>query len=113
DAVERINFERDLVTTLTGSCRQAVAGYIVKRQVFNAEFTEGIENIGFDAIGGFDSPMFLRTVKLKNLPWNGWLALRIDSPAQTAWNPIGGFSHPFGPPLWSPVGAPRLSPRPH
>ena len=113
DAVERINLERDLVTTLTGNCRQVVAGYTVKRQVFNAEFTEGIENIGFDAIGGLNSPMFLRTVKLKDFPWNGWLSLGIDSGAGAAWNPIAGFSDPFGRALWSAVGDPALLPQPY
>jgi hypothetical protein len=113
DAVERINLERELVMTLTGNCRKAVAGYTVKRQVFNTEFTEGIENIGFDAIGGLNSPMFLRTVKLKDFPWNGWLMLGIDSSANTAWNPIAGFSDPFGRALWSAVGDPALLPQPY
>jgi hypothetical protein len=113
DAVERINLERELVTTLNGSCRKAVAGYTVKRQVYNAEFTEGIENIGFDAIGGLHSPMFLRTVKLKDFPWNGWLTLGIDSSAGAAWNPIAGFSDPFGRAMWSAVGDPALLPQPY
>jgi hypothetical protein len=113
DAVERINLERELVTMLTGNCRKAVAGYTVKRQVFNAEFTEGIENIGFDAIGGLNSPMFLRTVKLKDFPWNGWLVLGVDSSANAAWNPIAGFSDPFGRALWSAVGDPALLPQPY
>jgi hypothetical protein len=113
NGVERINLERELVMALTGSCRKVVAGYTVKRQVFDAEFTEGIENIGFDSIGGLNSPMFLRTVKLKDFPWNGWLTLGIDSSADAAWNPIGGFSDPFGRALWSAVGDPALLPQPY
>ncbi len=113
DSVERINLERELVTALAGNCRKVVAGYTVKRQVFSTEFTEGIENIGFDSIGGLNSPMFLRTVKLKDFPWNGWLTLGIDQAPQAAWNPIAGFDDPFGHLLWSAVGDPALLPQPY
>ena len=108
DAVERVNLQRELVTALTGNCRKIVAGYTIKRQFFSAEFTNGIENIGFDSIEGLNSPMFLRTVKLKDFPWNGWLALGIDSSPDAAWNPIAGFTDPFGQLLWSAVGDPAL-----
>ena len=37
----------------------------------------GIENIGYDAIDGVHSPIFIRTVKLKDFPWNGSLVLGI------------------------------------
>jgi hypothetical protein len=70
DMSERINLERDLVTLLTAGCRNIVAGYTVKREYFNAEFSAGIENVGYDAIEGLQSPMFIRTVKLKDFPWN-------------------------------------------
>ena len=50
--VDRINLERDLVAALTAGCRNIVAGYTVKREYFNAEFSAGIENIGYDAIEG-------------------------------------------------------------
>lgn len=113
DGVERINLERELVTALAGNCRKVVAGYTVKRQVFNAEFTEGVENIGFDSIAGLNSPMFLRTVKLKDFPWNGWLTLGIDQGPQAAWNPIAGFDDPFGHLLWSAVGDPALVLQPY
>ena len=33
DVAERVNLERDLVTALTGSCRNVVAGYTVKRDM--------------------------------------------------------------------------------
>jgi len=113
DSVERINLERELVTALAGNCRKVVAGYTVRRQYFSAEFTEGIENIGFDSIAGLNSPMFLRTVKLKDFPWNGWLTLGIDKAPQAAWNPIAGFDDPFGHLLWSAVGDPALLPQPY
>ncbi len=113
DAVERINLQRELVTALTGNCRKIVAGYTVKRQYFSAEFTDGVENIGFDSIEGLNSPMFIRTVKLKNFPWNGWLALGTNSTADAAWNPIAGFNDGFGRLLWSAVGDPALLPVPY
>src|SRR5712692_8406672 len=94
--VERINLERDLVTTLTESCRKIVAGYTVKREYANVEFSAGIENIGYDSIAGLHSPMFIRTVKLKDFPWNGWLALGTGAKPTAAWNPIGGMTDPFG-----------------
>jgi hypothetical protein len=113
DAVERINLQRDLVTTLTSSCHKLVVGYTVKRQYFSVEFSDGIENIGFDSIEGLNSPMFIRTVKLKNFPWNGWLLLGIDKAPNAAWNPIAGFSDGFGRLLWSAVGDPALVPAPY
>ena len=113
DAVERINLQRELVTTLTGSCRKLVAGYTVKRQYFSVEFTDGIENIGYDSILGLNSPMFVRTAKLKNFPWNGWLMLGIDKAPDAAWNPIAGFDDGFGRLLWSAVGDPALLPAPY
>jgi len=113
DAIERINLQRDLVTTLTSSCRKLIVGYTIKREYLSVEFTDGIENIGFDSIEGLNSPMFIRTVKLKNFPWNGWLRLGIDKAPNAAWNPIAGFSDGFGRLLWSAVGDPALVPAPY
>ena len=113
DAVERVNLERELVATLTGGCRKRVAGYTVKRQYFSTEFANGIENIGFDSIEGLNSPMFIRTVKLKDFPWNGWLMLGIDARPDAAWNPIAGFNDGFGRLLWSAIGDPALFSAPY
>jgi hypothetical protein len=113
DAVERVNLERDLVATLNAGCRKRIAGYTIKRQYFSAEFTNGIENIGFDSIDGLDSPFFIRTVKLKDFPWNGWLSLGIDAPPEAAWNPIAGFTDRFGRLLWSAIGDPALFSAPY
>lgn len=113
DAVERINWQRQLVAALADNCRERIAGYTLRRQYFSAEFTSGIENIGFDSIAGFNSPMFLRTVKLKDFPWNGWLSLGIDSTPQAAWNPVAGFDDPFGQLLWSGIGDPAVLPAPY
>ena len=113
DAVERVNLERELVAELSGGCRKRVAGYTVKRQYFSAEFTNGIENIGFDSIEGLNSPIFIRTVKLKDFPWNGWLMLGIDAQPDAAWNPIAGFTDGFGHLLWSAIGDPALFSAPY
>jgi hypothetical protein len=111
--VERINLERDLVTLLTGNCRKIVVGYAVKREYVNVEFSAGIENIGYDSIAGLHSPIFIRTVKLKDFPWNGWLALGIDGKPAAAWNPIGGMVDPFGRLMAFAVGDPALLPSPY
>jgi len=111
--VERINLERDLVRALTASCRMTVAGYTVKREYFNTEFSAGIENIGFDALEGLLSPIFVRTVKLKDFPWNGWLQLGVGQPPAAAWNPIGGFTDDFGRLMWFAVGDAAAIPSPY
>jgi hypothetical protein len=113
DLAERVNLERDLVTSLTSGCRAVVAGYTLKREYFNAEFSAGIENIGYDSITGLHSPMFLRTVKLKDFPWNGWLGLGIQATPTAAWNPIGGMTDPFGRLMWAAIGDPALLPSPY
>jgi hypothetical protein len=100
EPAERINLERALVAELIGGCRKVVIGYTVKREYFNAEFSAGIENIAHDALAGLHAPMFLRTVKLKDFPWNGWLALGIDAQPTAAWNPIAGFTDGFGRLMW-------------
>jgi hypothetical protein len=111
--LERINLERELVSTLASSCRSTVVGYTVKREYISAEYSAGIENIGFDSITGLNSPIFVRTVKLKDFPWNGWLSLGIDTRPAAAWNPIAGFSDPFGRLMWNAIGDPALLPSPN
>lgn len=113
NAVERINLERSLVRSLLTGCRTVVAGYTVKREPFNATFSGGIENLGFDALEGLRSPMFLRTVKLKDFPWNGWLQLGIEPGPGSAWNPVGGFTDAFGRLMWFAVGDPAAIPSPY
>ena len=110
NAVERINLERELVTSLTVGCRALVAGYTVQREYLSIEYSAGVENIGFDSLTGLNSPIFLRTVKLKDFPWNGWLSLGVDTPPAAAWNPVAGFTDDFGRLLWSAVGDPALIP---
>jgi hypothetical protein len=113
NAVERINLERMLVSILAGNCRARVAGYTVKREYFSTAFTAGIENISYDSVTGLNVPMFIRTVKLKDFPWNGWLALGIDAAPAAAWNPIAGFTDNFGRLMWPAVGDPASIPSPN
>ncbi len=109
----RIELERQLVSRLAAGCERVVLGYTVRREYFNAEFSKGVENIAWDSQTGFNSAIFLRTVKLKDFPWNGWLRLGIASRPAAAWNPIGGFSDPAGRLLWSAVGDPAFIPAPY
>lgn len=113
DAAERINLERDLVGLLTGGCHKTVAGYTIRRQYYNDDYSAGIENIAYDAITGFAAPMFLRTAKLKDFPWNGWLGLGTDAAPTAAWNPIAGFTDDFGRLMWAALGDPAVLPAPN
>ncbi|MCW3477472.1 hypothetical protein OL599_23165 [Rhodovastum sp. RN2-1] len=109
----RLTLERSLVTLLTQGCRRMIAGYTVKKEYFNTEFSAGVENVGFDSLLGLDSPVFLRTVKLKDFPWNGWLRLGIATRSEAAWNPIAGFNDPAGRLIWSALGDPAAFPAPY
>jgi hypothetical protein len=113
NAVERINLERSLVKTRVANCHVRVAGYTVKREYFSTVFTAGVENIAYDSVEGLNSPMFVRTVKLKDFPWNGWLALGINARPTAAWNPIAGFTDDFGRLMWSAIGDTALIPSPY
>jgi hypothetical protein len=111
--LERIQLEREVVRSLVSGCRAMVAGYTTKHELFNAEFSAGIENVAFDALEGLSSAMFLRTVKLKDYPWNGSLSLGIAARPDAAWNPIGGFTDPFGRLAWYAIADPALVPSPY
>ncbi len=112
--VERLNLERRLVSLLRGGCERMVVGYVIKREYFNAsDYSEGAENIAYDSQGGFNSPIFARTVKLKDFMWNGWLRLGVESKPGAAWNPLGGFTDPAGRLIWSAVGDPAEFPAPY
>jgi hypothetical protein len=113
DATERLNLQRQLLTTLTSQCRRVVVGYTLRREYYNTEYTAGIENVAYDSQAGLNSPIFLRTVKLKDLPWNGWLRLGIKQRPVAAWNPFGGFTDDTGHLIWSALGDPALFPEPY
>ncbi len=113
DLVERINLEREFVGILAASCRMRVVGYTVKHEWIDAEYSAGIENVGYDSLEGLNAPMFLRTVKLKDFPWNGWLALGVDGAPTAAWNPVAGMTDRFGRLLWFALGDPAVLPAPN
>jgi len=100
----RVELERRVVGLLLRGCAAAVAGYLVRREPYNTEFTSGIENVAFDSLAGLGAAVFIRTAKLKDFPWNGVLRLAVSGPASAAWNPIDGFGDPFGRLLWEAVG---------
>lgn len=108
----RINAERALVAELTESCRTLVAGYARKREYYSAQYSDGIENIAWDSHAGLNAPIFIRTAKLKDFPWNGWLRLGVPAPPAAAWNPFGGFTDDAGRLIWSAIGDPALFPEP-
>jgi len=109
----RLDLERRLVALLQRECLARVAGYLLRREVLNTHFSAGVENVGFDAHAGLASPTFVRTVKLKEFPWNGWLRLGVAARPAAAWNPVAGFTDPFGTLVWAAVGDPALLPAPY
>ncbi len=113
DAAERINLERELITVLSANCERVVVGYGVRREFHNDDFSNGIENILVDSQAGFNAPMFLRTVKLKDFPWNGWLRLGVATQPAAAWNPVAGFTDAAGHLVWSAIGDDAFLPIPH
>ena len=105
---EHADLERRLVGDLVGPCRRMVAGYVLREESFDDRYPEGVENIGYDALGGLNSPIFIRTVKLKDYPWNGKLHLGVPEPAKAAWNPVAGFTDATGRLIWSAIGDPAM-----
>jgi hypothetical protein len=110
---ERYAAERDLVARLAGNCRRAVAGYTLRREWYDAEDSSGIENVAADSLSGLDTPVFIRTVKLKDFPWNGWLRLGVATPPAAAWNPVAGFADPAGRLVWAALGDVAAFPAPY
>jgi len=109
---EHTDLERRLVGALTKPCRRVVAGYAVREEYFHEKYPEGVENIAFDALSGLNSAVFIRTVKLKDYPWNGKLHLGVRDRAEAAWNPVAGFSDGTGRLIWSAIGDPAMIPFP-
>jgi hypothetical protein len=111
-AVQELELERDLVARLTAGCERVVIGYTVRREVYSADYSAGVENVGFDSLDGLDSSIFIRTVKLKDFPWNGWLRLGVPR-AAAAWNPVAGFTDAAGRLIWAALGDPALLAAPY
>jgi len=110
---ERVNVERRLVSALTRNCERAPIGYALRREAVNDSYSEGVENVGYDAQAGLGSGVFFRTVKLKDFPWNGWLRVATAARPGAAWNPIAGFTDEAGALVWSVLGDAALLPEPY
>ncbi len=110
---ERVGLERSLVGALQGGCERAVIGYVLRREHYATEYSAGVENVGYDALEGMASPIFPRTVKLRDFPWNGWLNVAAPAPPSSAWNPLRGFGDAFGRLVWSALSDPAFLPAPH
>ncbi len=110
---EKVTLARALVTQLRQGCERVVVGYTTRRSYINSDYSQGVENVGYDSHLGLPSAIFVRTVKLKDFPWNGQLRIGMAQVPSSAWNPIGGFRDPFGRMLWAAVGDPALLPAPH
>ena len=112
-AVDRLNLERRLVSTLRASCERSVAGYTLRTEPLNVDYSAGVENVAHDAQAGLGSAIFPRTVKLKDFPWNGWLTVGVLARPLAAWNPVAGFTDPTGRLVWLTLGDPAFLPSPH
>ncbi len=111
-AEDQVNLERMLVSRLRQGCERVVVGYTLRREYYNTDYSNGIENVGFDSHSGLNSAVFIRTAKLKDFPWNGWLRLGVAGTPASPWNPISGFGDAFGRLMWAAVGDPALLPAP-
>jgi hypothetical protein len=109
---ERIDLERRLLAALTRSCSRTVVGYAPRVEFFNEAYPPGAENIAFDALAGLNTPIFFRTVKLKEYPWNGKLHLGVHDAPAAAWNPVAGFTDGMGRLMWAAIGDPAMIPFP-
>jgi len=107
-ATERVSLERRLVRALSAGCERVVLGYTVRREPLNNAYNEGVENVAADSQAGLASPIFVRTAKLKDFPWNGWLHVGVPGPPRAAWNPIAGFTDVPGEVVWAAIGDPAL-----
>jgi len=113
DLAEEAELERRLVATLTRGCRRFVVGYALRREYINEAPSAGIENVAYDAHAGLGAPVFVRTAKLKDFPWNGRLQLGHNGRPDAAWNPVAGFTDADGRLVWSALGDPALFPIPY
>ena len=110
---QRLTLERELVSTLREGCERMIAGYTLRTELLNADYSGGVENVAYDAQAGLGTAILPRTVKLKDFPWNGWLTVGVPERASAAWNPVAGFTDRMGRLLWVTLGDPAFFPSPH
>ena len=111
---ERLDLERRLVSSLGQGCERTVAGYTLRAEPLNVDYSAGVENVAHDSQAGLGSAIFPRTVKLKDFPWNGWLTVGVPTGPRSAWNPVAGISKDAtGRLVWLALGDPAFFPSPH
>ncbi len=110
---EKVMLARTLVSQLRAGCERVVVGYTLRPAYFNADYSQGIENVAYDSHYSVNSPIFVRTAKLKDFLWNGQLRIGVAGKAAAAWNPISGFGDAFGRLVWSALGDSALLPEPY
>lgn len=111
---QRIELERRLVERLQRGCQRAVLGYLVRREHYAVDYSGGVENVGHGSLEGLAAPIFPRTVKLRDFPWNGWLNIGVPAAPSSPWNPLaGGFEDTFGRLVWSALADAAFLPSPH
>ena len=98
---------------LTAGCRATVAGYTVKREYFNAEFSAGIENIAYRRPRRLQLAHVPPHREAQGLSLERLAAARRRRAAAAAWNPIGGFTDDFGRLMWFAIGDPAAIPSPY
>jgi len=74
----------EVVGEAAAGCERVVLGYTVNREPINEDYSEGIENVAADAQAGLASEIFVRTAKLKDFPWNGWLHVAVSGRSDKA-----------------------------
>lgn len=111
---ERIALERRLVALLQAGCEKVALGYTTRREHYAIDYSKGVENVGRDSLEGLASAIFVRTVKLRDFPWNGWLNVAVPALPAGEWNPlVGGFGDAFGSFIAHAVIDGALFPSPH
>jgi hypothetical protein len=110
---QRVELERGLVERLQRRCERAVLGYVVRREHYAVDYSGGVENVGYGSLEGLASPIFPRTVKLRDFPWNGWLNVAAPAAPASPWNPLAGFQDTFGRLVWSALADPAFLRSPH
>ena len=113
DEAERVNLERDLIAALTAAASARSSATGCGASSTTTIFPTASRTSLIDSQAGFNSPVFVRTVKLKDFPWNGWLRLGIDAGPTAAWNPVAGFTDAAGRLVWSAVGDNAFLPIPY
>ena len=97
-AAERINLERRLVAHARAGCERWCRLHGPARGAQRGVLG-GHREHRLDSQAGLGSPMFLRTVKLKDFPWNGWLAMGVDGRRARRVEP-GRRLHAIRPDAW-------------